>query len=199
MSSPAFQIRSRVPRIAEAAVERARLSVVPRRRVRAARVPFVTLVSLILLGGVVGLLLFNTSMQQASFAATALQDQATSLTAREQTLRMELDVLRNPQRVAEQARRMGMVTGSVPASLDLRTGRVLGKKATTAPPMDLRIRPLMRVPAILDPAPVRVRAPEAADQTSAGSGASTTASAASAGRNGTAQHQVKQQSRPIRH
>ncbi len=199
MSSPAFQIRSRVPRIAEAAVERARLSVVPRRRVRAARVPFVTLVALVLLGGVVGLLLFNTSMQQASFAATALQDQATSLSAREQTLRMELDVLRSPQRVAEQARRMGMVTGSVPASLDLRTGRVLGEKATTAPPMNLRIQPLMRVPAILDPAPVRVRAPEVSDQSSAGSGASTAASAPSDGRNGAGQHQVTQQSRPTRH
>ena len=34
------------------------------------------LVSLVLLGGVVGLLLFNTSMQQASFTATALEDQA---------------------------------------------------------------------------------------------------------------------------
>ena len=35
----------------------------------APRVPFVTLVSLMLLGGVVGLLMFNTSMQQASFRA----------------------------------------------------------------------------------------------------------------------------------
>ena len=35
MSSPAVQIRSRVPRLAGAAVERARLTVVPRRRIRA--------------------------------------------------------------------------------------------------------------------------------------------------------------------
>ena len=198
MSSPAFQIRSRVPRIAEAAVERARLSVVPRRRVRAARVPFVTLVALILLGGVVGLLLFNTSMQQASFAATALQDQATSLTAREQTLRMELDVLRDPQRVAEQARRMGMVIGGVPASLDLRTGHVLGVKTPPAPTTNLRIDPLLRVPAILNPAPLRVPAPAAADQTSTDSGASATAGAARDGRNGSHQQQVKQKSHQIR-
>ncbi len=51
--------RARAP--FEAAVERARLSVVPhRRRVRAPRMPFVTLVSLVLLGGIVGLLCFNT-------------------------------------------------------------------------------------------------------------------------------------------
>ena len=193
MSSPAFQIRSRVPRIAEAAVERARLSVVPRRRVRAARVPFVTLVALVLLGGVGGLLLFNTSMQQASCAATALSDQASSLTAREQTLRMELDVLRDPQRVAEQARRMGMVIGGIPASLDLRTGRVLGVK-TASTPTNLRIDPLLRVPAILDPAPLKVAAPAAAGQTSTDSGASATAGAPRDGRNGSHQQHVKQKS-----
>ncbi len=194
MSSPAFQIRSRVPRIAEAAVERARLSVVPRRRVRAARVPFVTLVALVLLGGVVGLLLFNTSMQQASFAATALSDQASSLTAREQTLRMELDVLRDPQRVAERARRMGMVTGGVPASLDLRSGKVLGAEAARTPTTNLRINPLLRVPAILDPAPLEVPAPAAADQTSTDSGASASTRAARDGRNGSHQQQVTQKS-----
>ena len=45
---------NRVPRIAEAAVERARLTVVPRRRTRAPRVPFVALVSLLLVSGVAG-------------------------------------------------------------------------------------------------------------------------------------------------
>ena len=74
MSTPAVQLRERLPRLAEDAVARARLTVVPRRRVRAARMPFVTLVSLILLGGVVGLLCFNTQMQQASFAA-GLEDE----------------------------------------------------------------------------------------------------------------------------
>ena len=49
MSALSSQARSRVPRIAEAAVERARLTVVPRiTRSRAPRVPFVTLVSLLL-------------------------------------------------------------------------------------------------------------------------------------------------------
>ena len=74
MSSPLPQATPRrVQRIAEAAVERARLSVVPRVRRRAPRVPFVTLVSLVLLGGVVGLLMFNTSMQQNACAAPSLE------------------------------------------------------------------------------------------------------------------------------
>jgi cell division protein FtsB len=157
MSSPAVQFRTRMPRIAEAAVERARLTVVPRRRVRAARVPFVTLVSLVLLGGVIGLLLFNTSMQQASFAATSLESQASTLSAREQTLRMELDVLRNPQHVAEQARRMGMVTAGSPAFLSLADGKVLGDAAPPDPAQNVRILPpAPQLPAVLNPAPTYV-------------------------------------------
>jgi cell division protein FtsB len=155
MSSPAVQLRSRIPRIAEAAAGRARLRVVPRPRPRAARVPFVALVTLVLLGGVIGLLLFNTSMQQAAFATTALEEQARTLTAREQTLRMELDVLRNPQRVAEQAQRMGMVPAHNPAYLQLPSGRVLGEPAPAQPVDDLRLRPRPPAkPAVLDPEPL---------------------------------------------
>lgn len=133
MSSPATQIRHRVPRIAQEAVERARLSVVPRTRTRAPKVPFVTLVSLVLVGGIVGLLLFNTSMQQASFAATALEEEATNLAAREQTLQMELDELRNPQRVATQAQQMGMVVPAAPTFLTLGGGAVEGVKTPATP------------------------------------------------------------------
>jgi hypothetical protein len=155
MSSPAVQLRTRVPRLAEAAAERARLTLVPRRRTRAARVPFVMLVSLVLLGGVVGLLLFNTSMQQASFAASSLEERATTLAAREQTLKMELDVLRNPQRVAEQAQEMGMVPAKNPAFLRLVDGKVLGAPAVATAADGLRIRPRPPVkPAVLSPEPI---------------------------------------------
>ena len=176
MSSQAVQLRSRLPRIAGVAVERARLTVVPRRRTRAARMPFVVLVSLVLLGGVVGLLLFNTSMQQASFAATALEQQANTLTAREQTLAMELEVLRDPQRVAEQAQQMGMVPAAVPAFLRVSDGKVLGEPRPAAPVDALRIRPRPPVkPAVLNPEPiiervvVDTRAPSAANDDAGGS------------------------------
>jgi cell division protein FtsB len=159
MNSPAPQLRSRLPRLAEAAVERARLTVVPtRRRPRAPRVPFVTLVSLILLGGVVGLLLFNTSMQQASFAATALEEQATNLSAREQTLQMELERLRDPQRVAEAAKAQGLVIPSAPAFLDLETGEVTGHVAPATAAGDTVIKaPPPTRPDELDPDPVRLQ------------------------------------------
>jgi hypothetical protein len=130
MSSPAPALRARVPRLAGAALERARLTVVPkRRRQHTSPVPFLVVVSMLAVGGVVGLLLFNTSMQQASFAATDLQGQADVLEAKQQSLQMQLDHLRDPQAIALKAQRMGMVLPTSPAVLDLRTGKVLGTPA----------------------------------------------------------------------
>jgi hypothetical protein len=151
MSSPVAQIRTRMPRIAEVAVERARLTVVPRRRTRAARMPFVALVSMVLLSGVVGLLLFNTSMQQVSFAATALEEQANGLAARQQALEMDLDRLRDPQRVARSALGLGMVQAGNPAFLELGSGTVKGVPSVGGA-TPLRINPLPpKKPALLDP------------------------------------------------
>jgi hypothetical protein len=183
MSSPAFQIRSgrirsaatqgRVSGLAGAALQRARLTVVPRTRTRTSPVPFVMLVSFVLLAGVIGLLMFNTSMQQAAFAATSMERQAATLTAREQTLRMELDALRDPQRVARQAQGMGMVIPVTPAFLRLADGKVLGTPTPATREDPLRLLPRApKKPAILDPAPNVVTVMgEAADQaTGAGTG-----------------------------
>jgi hypothetical protein len=154
MSSTAPVLRARVPRLAEAALERARLTVVPKRRPRrTSPVPFLVVVSMLAVGGIVGLLLFNTSMQQASFAATDLQHQADTLVAQQQTLQMQLDKLRDPQVVALKAQRMGMVLPSSPAVLDLRTGKVLGNPApaTRLDPLRLLAPPPVK-PAALEPA-----------------------------------------------
>ena len=139
--------RTRVPRFAEAAVERARLTVVPPRRAigrtQAARTPFAVLVIAMLVAGVVGLLMFNTNMQQASFKATALQEQVNVLTAKEQSLDMELDALRDPQRLAVAAKELGMVPPSQPAFIRLGDGRVLGNPAPATTVDDaVRINPL---------------------------------------------------------
>ena len=164
----AVPLRERFPRLAEAAVQRARLTVVPsRRRVRAARVPFVTLVSLVLVGGIVGLLCFNTQMQQASFAASALEEQAANLTARQQTLHDELQELRDPQRVALLAQQAGMVIPETACTLRLGAGRPTGQcaAATAANTPTLLERPPTK-PAVLDPAPNVVVVPAPRDRRS---------------------------------
>jgi hypothetical protein len=89
-------------------------------------VPFAILVGLVLLGGVAGLLLFNTHMQKNSFTITSLELRAQELHAKEQSLRMELDDLRDPQRLADRALAMGMLPPDSPAFLDLRTGAIVG-------------------------------------------------------------------------
>lgn len=160
MSSTAPQLRSRLPRIAEVAVHRARLTVVPRPRTRprAPRVPFVTLISALLLGGVIGLLFFNTSMQQASFRATALEQQASDLTAQEEALRLKLQELRDPDRIAREAQQAGMEQPAGGALvLDVSTGKVFGEREAL-PGFDLKTSfPGSKRPPALDPDPVEPR------------------------------------------
>lgn len=138
------------PRVAQRALQRARLTVVPRRRtaVRAPRVPFVMLISALLLGGVIGLLLFNTSMQQASFRETALSHQARDLDAQQEQLQLQLDALRDPARIARLAQKMGMIVPTGAAGiLDYRTGKISGSPAPAeGPGLPLR-QPPAKLPA----------------------------------------------------
>jgi hypothetical protein len=172
MGQIASGARTRVPRFAEAAVERARLTVVPQRalgRTQAARTPFAVLVIAMLVAGVVGLLMFNTNMQQASFKVTALQNEATSLSAKEQSLNMELDQLRQPQRLAIAAKKLGMVAPAQPAFLRLSDGQVLGTPAPATPADSVRVSALPTAkPRSINPKPLVVRVPATADDTTGG-------------------------------
>lgn len=151
-----------VPRFTDAAVTRARLVAVPRVRRRAARVPFVILVTVVLLGGIVGLLLFNTSMQQAAFTGADLEERVEVLTAREQTLVREIEQMRDPQRLAEAATAQGMVPAPAPALIDLGTGDIVvaGEPATAEDGLDIAPEAPVK-PAELSPAPVYVDLPAA--------------------------------------
>ena len=155
MGQARAQVRTRLPRLAENAVERARLTLVPRGRTRAKRMPFLVLVSFVLLAGVIGLLVVNTQMQQVSFKATALEAQAQSLRAEKQGLQMELDKLRDPQRVAQQAVKLGMVPPASPAFLELPSGKVLGDAlpATRLNAVRLYARPPVK-PRLINPPPI---------------------------------------------
>jgi hypothetical protein len=174
MSSLVSQARARAPRFAQTAVARARLSLVPVRRTRPPRAPFAVLVFAILGAGVVGLLLFNTHMQQASFHATRLQQQADDLTARQQALDMELERLRAPQRLAEAARSIGMVAPGVPAFVRLTDGTVIGTPTAAVPDDAVRIDPLPPgLPPELQRKPIIVRVPATDPATGAATGAVT--------------------------
>lgn len=165
MSGLMQQARSRLPRIAEQAIERARLTVVPRTRANAPRTPFVVVVAVVSLVGVLGLLMFNTSMQQSSFAAAELEQRQDAVRAREQQLQMELDRLRDPQRVAQEAQRLGMVPMLTPVFLDLSDGKVIGEAAPASALDRMRLRPRPpRVPDAYVVAPEVVEVPVEAGQ-----------------------------------
>jgi hypothetical protein len=162
MSTPLFQPGNRLPRSSWEAVERARLTVVPRGSRKASRVPFVTLVSVLLLGGVVGLLLFNTHMQQGSFVASSLEERAAVLAGQEESLQMQLDRLRDPQHVAARAKKLGMVPASSPAFLRLGDGKVLGNPEVADPADAVQIVPAPQAkPQSLRPRLVIAEAPRA--------------------------------------
>ena len=116
-----------------AAIQRARLTVVPRTRPRAPRLPFIALITAILLAGVVGLLMFNTSMQQAAFVESRLSTQADNLAARQQALQSELQRLDDPQVIAAKAQAHGMVIPDTPAVLNVPSGKVEGTPTPAGP------------------------------------------------------------------
>ena len=125
MSSFLAQARARSLRGASS-LPRPRLAVVPAAAERARGVPFVAFVVGLLVAGLVGLLVLNTSLQRGVYAVTDLRTQAADLTLRQQNLQLKVAELQAPQRVAEEALAIGMVRTNSPAFLSLRTGKVLG-------------------------------------------------------------------------
>jgi cell division protein FtsB len=110
------------------------LRLVPQRRSSAPRAPFITVVVLLLAGGLLGLLVLNTVLAQDAFALHALTKEQKELVDREQTLEREVETLRTPRNLAERARELGMVQGSTPAFLRLPEGTVLGAEVPAAAP-----------------------------------------------------------------
>jgi hypothetical protein len=102
------------------------LTLVPHLVRRTPKVPFVVLVLLVLGGGLVGLLVLNTSLQQGAFYEASLQDQQNALATQQEDLRLKVASLQDPQRLAREAQRLGMVPNTNPAFIDLGDGSVLG-------------------------------------------------------------------------
>ncbi|OEJ96624.1 hypothetical protein J116_021400 [Streptomyces thermolilacinus SPC6] len=84
----------------------------------AARTPFVLLVVVLLGGGLIGLLLLNTSLSQGSFKLTELKKRTTELTDEEQALQRDIDARSAPDALERRARELGMVPGTGPAFLE---------------------------------------------------------------------------------
>lgn len=128
MSNAAYALRNgrNIRTDVQALRRRANLSLVRPGARRAGTMPFLLTIGAMLLGGLVGLLMFNTSMQNVAFQQNALQAEATNLAAQQQSLDMQLAGLNDPQHIASRAIGLGMVIPQTVAFIKLPTGQVLG-------------------------------------------------------------------------
>lgn len=158
-------LRLRAPRSGDRPL-RERLALVPPRAVESTRIPFVALIALLLAGGVAGLLLFNTQMQQGAFEIQRLQAENAALTAQQQDQAMQLLRMGNPQQLATEAKKLGMVAPTNPAFLNLATGKVLGvpTAATAQDAMNIGNAGIAPTPKSLRPPPKIVTVPPASSQ-----------------------------------
>nr|WP_229924464.1 hypothetical protein [Streptomyces sulfonofaciens] len=99
----------------------------------AARTPFVLLVVVLLGGGMIGLLVLNSSVNEGSFQLSELKRQTTDLTDEEQALQREVNGYAEPGALERRARRLGMVPGGDPVFLDP-DGTVRGVTASPGAP-----------------------------------------------------------------
>ena len=100
---------------------------------RAARTPFVLLVVLLLGGGLITLLMLNSSLNEGSFELGRLKKETTDLTDEEQALQREVSGYEDPGALERRARDLGMVPGGAPAFL-APDGTVRGVPSPAAPP-----------------------------------------------------------------
>ncbi|HSA50330.1 MAG TPA: cell division protein FtsL [Yinghuangia sp.] len=102
-------------------------------RAPASRTPFVLLMVLLLGGGLLGLLLLNTALNQGSFDQSRLKKENAQLSDEEQALRQQLEAVSAPGELARRAEELGMVPGTNPAFIDPVTGQVHGSAKPAAP------------------------------------------------------------------
>ena len=99
----------------------------PLRPERASRGVFALVVTGLLIAGMVGILVINTSLAQGAFTVSELQGQQATLSQQEQTLAEAVAAAAAPESLEEQARALGMVPSETPVFLSLPGGRVIGK------------------------------------------------------------------------
>jgi hypothetical protein len=123
---------SRAPRPDSRPAGRPRLQVVPRvQRARGSR--FVVLVAAMLVGGLIGLLMLNLSMQKGAFELAGLQEQTRALKTTEQSLAFDMERLESTQHLSRKATALGMVPNTNPVFLDLTDGSIMGTPEPAAP------------------------------------------------------------------
>ncbi|MFH8615939.1 septum formation initiator family protein [Streptomyces sp. NPDC017979] len=117
MSTAGKQLKGRAARLAR---------LMPAGPSNAARTPFVFLIVVLLGGGLITLLMLNSSLNEGSFELSELKRKTTELTDEQQALQRDVDDRSAPDALERRARELGMVPGGGPAFIDT-DGSVKGK------------------------------------------------------------------------
>jgi hypothetical protein len=91
---------------------------------------FAALCVTLLAGGLLAVLMFNTSLAQGSFVLHDLQARSGELADTQEALTQAIDAQRAPAQLARQARALGMVPADSAAFLRLSDGKILGVAKT---------------------------------------------------------------------
>jgi hypothetical protein len=102
------------------------LQTVPGALRRRSGAPFTVLVFGLLLGGMIGYLMLQTTLQEQAFKLNDLRSEAEVLSARQSYLEAGLALRTTPQELARAAQDLGMVANPYATFIDLATGAVTG-------------------------------------------------------------------------
>jgi len=117
------------PALAPVPRRRPRLRVAPPLPVAVPRAPFVIMLLVIVVAGVLGVLVINTKINENAFRLSDLQDQQTALDQQEQQLAQRLAGIESATSLAAAAKRLGLVPAGSSAFIELPNGRTLGVPA----------------------------------------------------------------------
>lgn len=102
------------------------LKVTPPAPVSVPRAPFIVLLLLVVVSGVLGILLINTKVNENAFELKNLEREQAALDRQEQDLKQRIADYEAPGNLAAQARRLGLVPAEAPAFIRLPDGRIIG-------------------------------------------------------------------------
>jgi hypothetical protein len=102
------------------------LRVAPPAPVTVPRAPFVALILVVVVAGVLGILVLNTKINENAFKLAHLHSTRSNLDQQEQQLDQQLADLESPNSLAAAACRKGMVPANAPAYLQLPNGQLIG-------------------------------------------------------------------------
>lgn len=102
------------------------LKVAPPAPVSVPRAPFVMLLLLVVVGGVLGILMINTKVNENAFKLRHLERQQADLDRQEQDLSKQIAEAESPNNLEARAKQLGLVPAGSPAFIRLPDGRIIG-------------------------------------------------------------------------